>query len=185
LESFRSGPWRCTSAAATNEIGGRAELEQGIIGRLNTLDTWDGVKDDVFLLPIIVSDNSVKGEFTQIDDGAVLRPVYSDIIDSVSFIRKLHMELEGNGPVCDALWELIKEEAWGYWFYSIFVEMLDASVWHDAIVSETNSSLAVDELYCMKAEVAFSSEAGRRGFWCLYEGERSGMGSEECFDRSG
>ena len=150
--------------AATPEINGRKKVDPWVIGGFDALDAWDGVKDQFLLFAIVVGNKSIKGEFAQVHDGAVLRPLYSDVVDCVSFVRKLHMEVEGNGAMCDALRELINEEVWGLRFDGSFIKILNASVSHDTVAPETNSSLTTDELHCFGVEVALTSEAGRWRF---------------------
>jgi hypothetical protein len=174
-----------SATAAADEVGGCANLEQRVIGGFDALHARDGIKDDMLLLLIVISDNFGKRQGANMDTGTILGPVDGDIVDHILVVGDLGVQLERDGSAVDSLRELVEEEAVGFSLEGVVVEVIDAGIGQDEEAPEPSCSLAVDELECGEAKVGLSRETGGRRLRSLHEGKCRWVGGEEGLDRGG
>lgn len=85
---------RSTPLSPTNEINRRSHLQQRIIRRVNALDPWNRVVDDLLLLLCIVGNYSPHFDGPQLHQLSTFRPVRCRIVDLVAFLCKLSHDAE-------------------------------------------------------------------------------------------
>src|SRR5947209_13533279 len=76
------------SPAAAHQVDGGAELEQWIIGGLKAVNAWNRVKDDLFLLVLVVAHRASKLDDAQLHGLSIFRPVNGRIVHHIAIVRQ-------------------------------------------------------------------------------------------------
>ena len=97
-----------TASAKQVDIGAR--LKQGIGGGLNSLDTRNGVKNDVALFRLAVRHRRVQNDLTEFHLGATLRPADRRVIKNISSLGQLYDNVKLEGTCRDALPDVVDKE---------------------------------------------------------------------------
>ena len=170
---------------ARDEIDRSADLEERIGGGLDALHTRNRIEDDILLLLVVVFHETGQRERPEVNATTIFWPVHGDVINDITIVGDLRVELERDAFSVESLLELVKEEARGFFLQGSFVEVIDAGVRLDDVAPEASGALAIDELVRGETKVGFSSETRGRWLWDLHERERGRMRGKEGLDRGG
>ena len=170
-----------TPLSPADEIDRRSHLQQRIIRRLNALDPWNRVVDDLLLFQCIVWNHSPHLDGPQLHQLSTFRPVHRRIVDLVSFLGKLGHDVEYDFFPGYALLDLIVEKTGTFLFDSAVVEMVLASGGEDAIAEICAFAIGGDEFERVDSIVGFSCETRGRGLWRLHKCQSGWVRAQELF----
>src|SRR5580704_4468485 len=104
--AFRRGP----AAASADQIDRGAQLQQRVVGWIDSVHARDGVEDRPFLLVRVVSGNGSQSNGAQIQQGPILGPLLGGIVDVVAVIRQLQYDAQLDRSLGDFFFELIEQK---------------------------------------------------------------------------
>ena len=174
---------RLPAATAAQQIDRGAQLKQRIIGWLDSVNTGDGIEDNLLLFMRVVWDRIRENDLAEMDQGSLLGPVNRRVVSDIVIVRHLSQELKAYRATGDSFCELVKKEICSLALGCGVIQMVIPSVRRDPVASVAAHPLFVDEPHRGHTVVRFPCKAGWARLGRLHEFERLRMTTEEDFDR--